>query len=479
MGHCGGSEGGERMTNVLPFAPPNRELPHNIEAEQAFLGTVLLDNQGADILPSPLVPDDFYEPVHGRIWGAFQALRTQGRIANPTTLKQYFQTDPANDALNIPDYLKRLCAAAIGSVNVNDYADLIRDLRQKRDLIRACQATAQRANDARPDETAETLAEGLQGDIMRAVGSMARRETKIAAIVQDVLRQTEKAMNQKRPVLGVPTMLADLDAKLGGLNPGDLIILAGRPGMGKSALGSHFSFAAARNKVPTAVFSLEMTTSQWAQRIISARTGIPYDAMRRGSLDTNQFAQMHDIAERLSHLPLTIDDSPALTLAAIRARAMRAKAQHGLGLVIVDYLGLVKPDDRYSGNKVHEVGQISGGLKALAKDLDVPVVALAQLNRANEARDDKRPGLSDLRNSGDIEQDADIVMFVFREEYYLERKQPQPPGTPEHVNWAANMRDVANITEIIVAKNRQGSVGTVRVFGDMATSRYNDLQRSE
>ncbi len=464
------------MSNVLAFAS-NKELPHNIEAEQAFLGTVLLDNQGADTLPSPLVPDDFYEPVHGRIWGAFQILRTQGRVANPTTLREYFKTDPANDALNIPDYLKRLCGAAIGSVVVNDYCDLIRDLRQKRDLIRVCQMTAQRANDARPDETAETLAEGLQGDVMRAVGSMARRETKIAAIVQEVLQQTEKAMQQKRPVLGVPTLLTDLDGKLGGLNPGDLIILAGRPGMGKSALGAHISFAAARNKVPTAVFSLEMTTAQWAQRIISARTGIPYDLMRRGKLDTNQFAQMHDIADRVGHLPLIIDDSPALALAAIRSRAMRAKAQHGLGLIIVDYLGLVRPDDRYSGNKVHEVGQISGGLKALAKDLDVPVVALAQLNRANESRDDKRPGLSDLRNSGDIEQDADIVLFVYREEYYLERKEPGDPASLEYRDWLGKMDAVRNLTEIIVAKNRQGSVGTVRVRGDMATSRYQDLAR--
>lgn len=466
------------MTNVIAFAQNTKEVPHNIEAEQAFLGTVLLDNNGADTLLSPLVPDDFYEPVHGRIWQAFQILRTQGRVANPTTLKQYFATDPANEALNIPDYLKRLLAASIGSVVINDYCDLIRDLRQKRDLIRVCQMTAQRANDARPDETAETLAEGLQGDIMRAVGAMARREVKISAIVQDVLQQTEKAMQQKRPVLGVPTMLTDLDSKLGGLNPGDLIILAGRPGMGKSALGSHISFAAARNKVPTAVFSLEMTTSQWAQRIIAARTGIPYDAMRRGTMDTNQFAKMHDIALKVGHLPLLIDDSPALTLAAIRARCMRAKAQGGLGLVIVDYLGLVKPDDRYSGNKVHEVGQISGGLKALAKDLDVPVVALAQLNRASEGRDDKRPGLSDLRNSGDIEQDADIVMFVYRDEYYLERKEPAE-GTPEHFEWARGMQEVKNLTEIIVAKNRQGAVGTVRVLGDMATSRYENLARQQ
>lgn len=464
------------MTNVLPFQPANRELPHNIEAEQAFLGTVLLDNQGADTLATPLVPDDFYEPVHGRIWQAFQVLRTQGRVANPTTLREYFKTDPANDALNIPDYLKRLCGAAIGSVVVGDYCDLIRDLRQKRDLIRVCQMTAQRANDPRPDETAESIAEALQGDVMRAVGGTASPQTSIKAIVRDVLQEAERAMREKKPVLGVPTMLKDLDARLGGLQPQQLVILAGRPGMGKSALAGHISYAAAWNKVPTAVFSLEMSSRDWAQRIAGARTGIPYNDIRNGRLDSAQFQKLNDMIDRLGDLPMIIDDTPQLSLSALRARATRLKATMGLGLIVVDYLGLMKPEDRYRGNKVAETAEISAGLKAIAKSLDVPVLALAQLNRQVEQRDNKRPFMADLRDSGSIEQDADVVMFAYREEYYLRQQEPSEAG-PALTEWMRAVGECQNITEIHVAKQRHGATGIVRVFGDMATSRYSDLQR--
>jgi replicative DNA helicase len=463
------------MTNVIAFAQNSKEVPHNIEAEQGFLGTVLLDNSGADTLLSPLVPDDFYEPVHGRIWQAFQILRTQGRVANPTTLKQYFATDPANDALNIPDYLKRLCAAAIGSVVINDYCDLIRDLRQKRDLIRVCQMTAQRANDARPDETAETLAEGLQGEVMRLVSSDAPSQTDIRTIAQGVLLEAEKAMREKKPTLGVPTMLRDLDARLGGLQPKQLVILAGRPGMGKSALAGHISYAAAWNKVPTAVFSLEMSSSDWAQRIAGARSGIPYNDIRNGKLDSAQFQKLHDMIDRMSELPLFIDETPQLSLSTLRARATRLKATVGLGLIVVDYLGLMKPEDRYKGNKVAEVSEISAGLKGIAKSLDVPVLALSQLNRQVEQRDNKRPFMADLRDSGSIEQDADVVLFAYREEYYLRQNEPTEPG-PAMTDWMRALGDCQNITEVHVAKQRHGSTGVVRVFGDMATSRYSDLK---
>lgn len=465
------------MSNVLAFAPPGKEPPHNIEAEQAFLGTVLLDNQSADTLDVPLAPDDFHEPVHGRIWQALQLLRTQGRIANPTTLKQYFAADPANEALNLTDYLKKLLTAAIGSVAVNDYADLIRDLRQKRDLIRACQMGLQRANDPRPDETAENIAEALQGEVMRAVGETGRGVQSIATVTQEVMEQAQRARNNKGAILGVPTGLSDLDRRTSGLMPQELTILAGRPGMGKSALAGFISLSAIRHKVPTAVFSLEMSAADWSRRMLSCVSGIPYQDIRNGHLSDDQFVRINDLAGRLADRPLHIDPTPALTISAIRAKATRLKAAGQLGLVIVDYMGLIRPEDRYRGNKVAELGEISAGLKAMAKGLDVPVLALCQLNRSVESRDDKRPMLSDLRESGAIEQDADVVMFVYRDAYYLQNREPDTAGTAEHAEWARAMQDCENVTEIILAKNRHGTVGNVRVFGDMATARYADLER--
>lgn len=466
------------MSNVVAFAQ-NKELPHNIEAEQAFLGTVLLDNHGADTLATPLAPDDFHEPVHGRIWQALQILRTQGRVANPTTLKQYFAADPANESLNLTEYLKQLLSAAIGTVVVSDYADLIRDLRQKRDLIRVCQMGLQRANDPRPDETAENIAEALQSDVMRAIGDTGRGVQSLAAVTTDVMEQAQRARNNKGAILGVPTGLTDLDRRTSGLMPQELTILAGRPGMGKSALAGFISLTAIRHKVPTAVFSLEMSSADWSRRILSCVSGVPYTDIRNGHLNDDQFMRINDLASRLADKPLHIDPTPSLTVSAIRARATRLKAIGQLGLVIVDYMGLVRPDDRYKGNKVAELGEISAGLKAMAKSLDVPVVALCQLNRGVEARDDKRPMLSDLRESGAIEQDADVVMFVYRDAYYLQNREPDTAGTSEHAEWARSMKDCENVTEIILAKNRHGTVGNIRVFGDMATARYADIARGQ
>lgn len=467
------------MNNIVPFTP-RVELPHNVEAEQALLGAALLRNDLIDTLANPLAPEHFNEPAHGRIWQAIQVIRTQGRTADPTTLRQHFASDEALMGVGGADYLKRLVASAVTVQDsaFSDYADLVRDLCEKRTLIRVCQTAIQHANDSIPGETAETVAEVLQAEVMRAVGQNARPQTGIRAIAQQVLIDTEEAMKAKRPVMGVPTMLKDLDERLGGLHPQQLVILAGRPGMGKSALAGHISYAAAWNKVPTAVFSLEMSAKDWAMRIAAARANIAYNDIRNGRIDSDQFQRLHDYIGRMGELPLEIDDTPQLSLSALRARATRLKASRGLGLIVVDYLGLMKPEDRYRGNKVAETTEISAGLKAIAKSLDVPVLALAQLNRQVEQRENKRPFMADLRDSGSLEQDADVVMFVYRDEYYLRQEEPAETG-PAMTDWMRAVGEVQNITEIHIAKQRHGATGVVKVFGDMATSRYADLARGK
>ena len=449
---------------------------NDLGIEQALLGALLINSTLADTLSVPLEPSDFQEPAHGRVWSAIQSLRAQDRTANPTTLRQYFEHDPALQDVGGFDYFKTLTSAAIttSAQSLGDYSEILRDLRQRRELVQVCQSGIQHANDPKPGETAETVAEAIHGGTMRAIQTTAEPDSHVSAIMQDVLQEAEKSRRAGKTVPGVSTHLKDLDARLGGFRRGQLVILGGRPGMGKSALAGHISFAAARQGVPTLVVSLEMTRAEWMQRVVSARIDVPYDDIRRGQLDDNQFLRLTDMSARISRLPLHVVDREALTVAAIRNRAMRMKAQGGLGLVIVDYLGFVKPEDRYRGNKVNETGEISGALKAMAKSLDIPVICLAQLNRGNESRDDKRPNLADLRNSGDIEQDADVVMFVYREAYYLNQKEPTV-GTPEHHAWGGEMQKIKHATDIIIAKNRHGTTGTVRVFGDMATTRYLDL----
>ena len=478
-----------------------RSPPHNIEAERALLGAILLNNRAYESVSDFLRPEHFCEAVHGRIYESAMRLIEQGHQANPITLKTYLEQDPlVQDAGGI-SFLTGLANSVVTIINSGDYGRLIYDLHLRRELINLGQDMVNDAYDADLDENALRQIETSEQKLfeLSASGSTEGGFQRFETALTDALDMAEAAHRRDGALAGTTTGLDDLDAKLGGLHPSDLLILAGRPAMGKTALATTIAYNAAHHFQHTdveddkgklvAFFSLEMSSEQLATRILAERARLSSHEIRTGRLAHEDFGKLVSASQELYSLPLFIDDTPALTISAMRTRCRRLARQgrsekhNGLGLIVVDYLQLLDAgSSNRNDRRVQEISTISRGLKALAKELDVPVLALSQLSRAVEQREDKRPQLSDLRESGSIEQDADVVMFVYREEYYLERKQPQREGfdTEERfqekmLKWQDDMEAVHNVAEVIVGKQRHGPIGTVKLLFEPSFTHFDNL----
>jgi replicative DNA helicase len=475
-------------------APPYRSAPHNIEAEQALLGAILVNNEALYRVTDFLEPQHFFEPIHRQVYDVARSLIRTGKVASPITLKTFLPGDLDIAGLTLAQYLARLAAEATTIINALDYGRTVYDLAIRRELIQIGEDMVNVAFDApvefAPRDQIEDAERRLYelAETGRYGGGFQKFETALTTAVDMAAR----AYQRDGKLSGLATSLTDLDTKMGGLQPSDLIILAGRPGMGKTALATNIAYNVARawrgdvradghietvNGGIVGFFSLEMSAEQLATRIIAEQTEIPSSTIRRGGIQESDFEKIKDVAIELQHLPFFIDETGGLTVAQLAARARRLKRQKGLDLLVIDYIQLLQGSTRRAlEGRVHEVTEITTSLKALAKELNVPVLALSQLSRQVENRDDKRPQLSDLRESGSIEQDADVVMFVFREEYYLSNKEPKP-GSDEHTKWQVEMAAVHGKAEIIIGKQRHGPTGTVSLQFDAAVTRFDNLER--
>jgi replicative DNA helicase len=478
--------------------------PHNYEAEQALLGAVLANNHVFDKVNEFLEPEHFADALHGRIYEAIGKLIERGQIANILTLKNLFDQDAALIDAGGSQYLARLANAVVTIINAEDYGRTVHDLYLRRQLIALGEEVVNEAFRIDLDMPAAHQIEHAEQQLYDlAETGQTEGEFKIFSSALKVAIETaEIAYKRDSHITGVTSGLTDLDRRLGGLHPSDLVILAARPSMGKTALATNISFNAARayrealdaTGKPVAVegakvafFSLEMSAEQLATRILAEQTGVSSDRIRRGDLKQEDFPVFVQTARELSELPLFIDDTPALTVGALRTRARRLKRQHGLGLIVVDYLQLMRASaGSKPENRVQEISEITRGLKAIAKELNVPVLALSQLSRAVEQREDKRPQLSDLRESGSIEQDADVVMFIFREQYYHERAEPRQREDEtedkfrERMDrWQERGERIHNVAEVNIAKQRHGPVGTVELFFDGMLTKFGDLVRDD
>lgn len=463
-----------------------RVLPHNLEAEQGLLGALLVDNRALEKVTDFLRSSHFFMPAHQRIYDSIITLTERGQSASPVTLKNYFETDEDLTDVGGASYLADLAASVISVINVEDYARTVYELHIRRSLITLGEDIVndsyEHSLDSDSKSTIETAEAALfelaeSGDVKG--GFVTLRDSVLIAI-----EHAEKAYKSDGHVTGITSGLVDVDKKLGGFQNSDLLILAGRPSMGKTALAVNWAFNAAKAYAESggqeggrvAFFSLEMAAEQLAGRILSEQSGISGDAIRKGNIKQEDFRSFVEASQRMSQVPLYIDDTPALSIGAVRTRARRLKRQHGLDMLVIDYLQLLRGNGSKRGleNRVQEVSEITQGLKAIAKELNIPVIALSQLSRQVEQREDKRPQLADLRESGSIEQDADVVMFVYREEYYLSRTEPEP-GTEKHMAWQTSMERAHNIGECIVAKQRHGPIGGVKMYFDPNITRFSDL----
>ncbi len=482
--------------DALPF----RAAPHNLEAEQALLGAILVNNEAHDRVSSFLEAHHFYDPLHQQIFETLSKLIASGKQATPITLRTFFETaEPIDATTTVPVYLGKLAVNATTIINARDYGRTIHDLYTRRQLIVIGEDVVNNAFDSTVDlppkaqiEDAETRLFSLAETDKYGQGFLAFNNALTTAI-----EMAGNAYKRDGHLSGIATRFTGLDAKMGGLQSSDLIVLAGRPSMGKTALATNIAFNVARARAQSVkgaadmtpedprhdgavvgFFSLEMSAEQLATRILSEQAGIPSEKIRRGMIDEPEFKRLVEVSQEMAAIPLFIDQTGGLSIAQLSARARKLKRQQGLGLLIVDYLQLMTGTSGKSDNRVQEVSQITTGLKALAKELNIPIIALSQLSRAVENREDKRPQLADLRESGSIEQDADIVMFVFREEYYLERLKPQE-GTIEFQDWMAKMQLVSGRAEVIIGKQRHGPIGTVQLQFDGNVTRFSDLARDQ
>jgi replicative DNA helicase len=479
-----------------PRAAELRTRPHNIEAEQALLGAILVNNEAGHRVSDFLRAEHFYEPVHRRIYEVAAQRIARGQLADPVTLKAIFEDDPAFKELGGARYLAAIARAAETIINAIEYAHLVHDLAVKRGLIALGEEVVNRAFDPAQEATGREQIEAAEQELFRLAqeGEAKGDFRAFPEVLTSAVELIQSAYRKAGRVTGVPTGLLGIDEKLGGLQPSDLIVLAGRPSMGKTALAVTMAAnaaaaavdgAAAANGRPrrhvVGLFSLEMSAEQLAMRLLSAEAAISSDLLRRGALDSdNDFQRIVRASQELAARPIYIDDTPALSVAALRTRARRLKRTHGLSLLVVDYLQLLRGVGRHSEqNRVQEISEITQTLKAIAKELHVPVLALSQLSRAVESREDKRPMLSDLRESGSIEQDADVVMFVYRDEYYLSRAEPKPRPEQkaerfqeEYLQWQAQLEAAHNRAEVIIAKQRNGPIGKVELQFDAGFGRF-------
>lgn len=461
----------------IPFAmpPQARTLPWNPDAEQELLGALLVNNHARLKFDQFLKAEHFFHEAHRRIYATAMTLIERGEVANPVTLKRYFEGDEVIAKAGGTAYLARLAGAATTIVNAGDYAQVIHDLALRREIISVGEQIVDRAYDPKVDEpSAHQIEAGITQ--LQAIPDYGRSEEHrpelVASIAERVVRQVEAVANGQTPP-GLRCGIHEIDRRLGGFHPQDLIILAGRPSMGKTALAAEMALGAARNGHPVAFFSGEQGKEPFTQRILSRLSGVPYENMRTGEgINPDSARVIRRAKAELDSLPLFIDDTGARTPASIQSEILRLNVKTPIKLAFFDYLQIGSSGLRLN-NPVAEVTAISQGLKGVAKRLRIPFVALAQLSRAVETRDDKRPQLSDLRESGAIEQDADVVAFVYREAYYHARKQPEG-GTPEWHEWNNKMQRICDQADLIIQKNRMGRIGTAELSCDMATNKFTD-----
>jgi replicative DNA helicase len=483
--------------NDLPF----RMAPHNIEAEQALLGAILVNNEAHDRVSSFLEVDHFFEPLHGRIFQVATRLILNNKPATPITLKTFFDhEEPVDENLTVPQYLGRLAAGATTIINAKEYGQTIYDLAQRRTLIIIGEDMVNTAYESTVEEPPALQIEEAEQKLYKLAetGKYGQGFESFASALRGCIEMADAAYRRGGGLSGVSTGLTDLDRQMGGLQGSDLIVLAGRPSMGKTALATNIAFniakahnlAAQQGKTTDGIpapedgavvgfYSLEMSSEQLATRIVSEQSLVPSEKIRRGMISDDDFRELVRVSQELQEIPFFIDPTGGISIAQLAARARRLKRQHNLGVIIVDYLQLLTGSSKNSqANRVQEITEITTGLKALAKELSVPIVALSQLSRQVEQREDKRPQLSDLRESGSIEQDADVVLFVYREEYYVSRSEPRE-GTPEHLTWQDEMDRTMGMAEVIVAKQRHGPVGTVKMQFTGEFTRFSDYIDNE
>jgi replicative DNA helicase len=475
-----------------PGTPAYRTAPHNIEAEQSVLGAVLVNNDAFYRVSDFLEPKHFFEPIHQTIFETASSLIRAGKIATPVTLKTFLPAETDIGGMTVGQYLARLAAEATTIINAHDYGRTIYDLSLRRNLIDVGTDMVNVAFDAPVDFAPRAQIEDAERRLYELAesGRYDGGFQKFAQALTIAVDMAAKAFQRDGKLSGIATGLRDLDIKMGGLQPSDLIIVAGRPGMGKTALATNIAYNVAKahraevqadgtmksiNGGIVGFFSCEMSAEQLATRILAEQTSIASSTIRRGGISETDFEKIRDYSIELQSLPLYVDETGGLSISQLTARARRLKRQKGLDLIVVDYIQLLQGSGkRGNDNRVQEVTEITTSLKALAKELNVPIIALSQLSRQVESRDDKRPQLSDLRESGSIEQDADVVMFVFREEYYLANKEPRV-GTPEYEKWQLDMSLVHGKAEVIIGKQRHGPTGTVELQFEGQFTRFSDL----
>jgi len=468
--------------------------PHNIEAEQALLGALLVNNEVYDRIASLVSEQHFYDPVHARIFEIAAARIQKNALASPVTLKAFMEDDEGLAELGGPAYLTRLAAAAISVFAAKDYAQLVYDLSVRRALMEiGDEISVKAANVTTDSEPRDQIVDAEQR--LYQIGEQGQVESGFQSFlraVTDAVNVANAAYQRDGGLAGVSTGLTDMDKKLGGLHPSDLLILAGRPSMGKTSLATNIAFNIAKafrkgarpdgsegaiNGGVVGFYSLEMSAEQLAARVLSEAAQVPSEQIRKGDMTEDEFRRFVQAAKDLEACPLFIDDTPALPISQLAARARRLKRQHGLDVLIIDYLQLVRPASSKDQGRVNEVSEITQGLKAIAKELNIPVIALSQLSRQVENREDKRPQLSDLRESGSIEQDADVVMFVFREEYYREREKPGEHDVEAMMKWQEEMSRLHGKAEVIIGKQRHGPIGTVELAFEGRFTKFSNLAR--
>ena len=461
-----------------------KQLPCNIEAEQAIIGSVLVSNDIYDEISNIVDSQKFFDPIHVKIYTTIETLISKGLLANPITLKNYFENSEGLKELGGQEYLIKITKFSTSSKQAIDYANIVHEMHVRRELIKISENVL---DEARNNEEVSVSGEEMIQNAEKSLFDLAERGhfnrsfLRFESALKQTIEMARNAYQNEEGIVGVPTGLTDLDSKLGGMHKQDLIIIAGRPSMGKTALATNIAFHAAKNiekkgtKSTVAFFSLEMSSEQLSTRILSEQSKIRSNDIRRGKVSEKEFEQFIETSKNIFNLPLYIDETPAITVSAISNRSRRIKRLYGLDLIVVDYIQLMRSGNKKNEGRVQEISEITQSLKALAKELNVPVLALSQLSRAVEQRDDKKPQLADLRESGSIEQDADVVMFVYREAYYLERKEPTL-GSIEHAEWQQKMDEISRMAEIMIGKQRHGPTGNVKVEFEAQYTKFKDLE---
>jgi len=461
-----------------------KQLPSNIEAEQAVIASILVSNDIYDEISPILNPQKFFDPIHVKLYETIEKLISKGLLANPITLKNHFENNEGLKELGGQEYLIKITKFSTSVKQAIDYANIVQEMHVRRELIKISQSVLDEAS-----TNADVSTSGVEiiQNAEKSLFDLAERGhfnqsfIKFESALKQTIEMAKSAYQNDEGIVGVPTGLTDLDARLGGMHKQDLIIIAGRPSMGKTALATNIAFHAAKNiekkgsKSTVAFFSLEMSSEQLSTRILSEQSRIRSNDIRRGKVSEKEFEQFIETSKNIFELPLYIDETPAITISAISNRSRRIKRLFGLDLIVVDYIQLMRSSGKRDWGRVQEISEITQGLKALAKELNVPVLAVSQLSRAVEQRDDKKPQLADLRESGSIEQDADVVMFVFREAYYLERKEPTL-GSIEHAEWQQKMDEISRLAEIMIGKQRHGPTGNVKVEFEAMYTKFKDLE---